>query len=143
MYQEDQETKFNMGLANQQHIENLFEKAAYSYVKNEPKTRATCLLQIKLISYSECNKETQKDFDDKEKKIRGLLDEFNNLERKGCFRYDVNTSRYMILKNEKSFELFDALNRKLNELEQDLRIKLAPILFPKTGDKRFALSSRS
>ena len=135
----DEETIFNLGLATQQHIHNLFEKASECYIKNEPKTRAKCLINIKMMALSECDTDEKKELETQEKDLVNLLDQFDNLCRKGCIIYDPNNSRYLIVKNKNCFALFDTLEKKSNETEQFLRQKLSPMLFPKTGDKRFSL----
>jgi len=135
----ENDTLFNMGLATQQHIHNLFTEASKFYLQNEPMGRVKCLLNIKRISYSECTPEMRKEFDATEKKLTELTNSFNNMIRLGCISYDLNKGRYLILKNKDAFALINAIDKETNSFEENLRIKLANILFPKTGDKRFAL----
>ena len=74
-----------------------------------------------------------------EKELLILLEQFDNLCRRGCIIYDPINFRYLIVKNKDAFVLFDNLEKKSKEIEEFLREKLSPMLFPKTGDKRFSL----
>jgi len=138
----DEETIFNMGLDNQQHIQDLLKQASKFYVGGEIRLRGKCLLEVKRIINSECNSDDEKTFNEMVEKINPLLEQFDNLSRTKCIRYDPEGCRYLILRNKDSFKLFDDLNKELNLFEQILRKRLSPILFPKTPDKRYALANR-
>jgi hypothetical protein len=139
---DEDENIFNMGLDNQQHIQTLLKRASDFYIAGEVRLRAKCLIEVKMIIFSECISNDKTKFDEMVERIEPLINTFDNLCRTKCIQYDPVGCRYLILKNKESFAIFADLDKELNLFGQALREKLSPILFPKTADKRFALANR-
>lgn len=137
-----EDTIFNLGLAQQEYIFKLFEYSTKMYFINEPISRSRALLAVKRCIDSELKKEEREEFDKFETEVENLLAVFEPMTRHGA-RYNVEAQRYLVLRGANKFYLtMRLLNNCLSKFEKALRNKLSPQLFPRGGDRRFALGGK-
>lgn len=137
-----QESLFNFGIANLEGIYNALQDAYRAEVYNLPTGRARALCAVKKMVSPEFDKKEEKAmFDSFEKQVKALQVEFYNILSKFHIGYNAETGEYVIEKGENEFSrVYNAFTGKMDQFEEALREKLAPFLFPKSADRRFALA---
>lgn len=127
------ETKFNIGLSNQMDIHDLLAASLRAALIGEPVSRARALVGVKHIIHSICDEKEQSKLKEAEESVKEWINCFLVYIGNNNIKLDPEMG-YSGKIDSKFYDMQIKFMNLLDKFEEDLRIKLKPILFPTEPD---------